>query len=177
MRVKANKTSHTIPVQNSGSSSVGKKSRKFMSLLQLKKPDEKDKRGVMVAAPVIQNRYLAVASHDSDPASGIEKPLAAGCAAAEAADGLDLRAQLAQRIVQAAAAPSLAQGTRVMLVTFHGGMLEGATCRVSVASGKVRCRLKARGAVARREIAGGRARVGGALAARGLSLDSFEVSR
>ncbi|HUU04210.1 MAG TPA: hypothetical protein VM425_22430 [Myxococcota bacterium] len=148
-----------------------------MSLLTAKWPPEKDRRRGLPAIPVSGDNRPAFVPHDSDPASGIEKPLAAGCAAAEAADGLDLRAQLAQRIVQAAAAPSLAQGTRVMLVTFHGGMLEGATCQVSVASGKVRCRLKARGAVARREIEGGRARVGGALLARGLLLDSFEVSR
>jgi hypothetical protein len=176
MRIKTNRTSASAAARHSGSSSAGKSVKKFSKLLQTGLLTEKDNRDVK--PPVCAFDSLSnFACRNPEPAPHVEKTLGAGCLRPEAAEGLDLQTQLAQRIARAACRPALAQANQAMTVTFHGGMLEGATCRISVTGGKVRCRLRARGAVARKEIAGGRARVGGALAARGLSLDSFEVSR
>jgi hypothetical protein len=63
-----------------------------------------------------------------------------------------------------------------VVVRFQEGWLRGVVCRIDVAGGEVRCRLRCDGAPSRRRLRSCRASIAGRLRARGLSLRLFEVS-
>lgn len=154
-----------------------KAARRFHALLKAIGSGEKDKHRAHPANQPIPKGDGMPRSNAAIQVADAGETAPAKCTSPTPTDELDLGTRLADQIGRAAPAPSPIRAGQALQVTLHGGMLEGATCQLSMTAGKLRCRLRARGALARREIAGSRSRVGQVLAARGLSLESFEVIR